>query len=627
MVGDTLEQTGQGRGKNETDKFVKINDEIYVKVAGSNADGSLDVVLKTGGEDVAIQNPLPTNGDSVYEKDIDVANSNIGGFSGSITDLVDNLSSTIVDSSVTNPKEISIKLKRPVDSSNINIFTPSGDFSNVLIQFKDSAGNIVETIDDSGTATKRQFFEYSTTPISWNELVIQFHTTDPVTLGFIQIQKTIHTHSILQALKPDGTTIFIDATAGGNLKFSLEEFDGSLKNNPLPVTEKSKTAFGEVLTGQLSPQFQSSFEYTVNNTDLNTITEVNGGTVTQASGMAVLSTSTSTASTALFQSKQHAKYRPGLGGVDRFTILLANAVAGTEQLQGLADEVGSSQPFKNGYMIGSIGTTFGFHRFQNDTVDTIALANWDDPLDGNGASGATIDQTKLNVFFIQYQYLGAGAIKIYFEKQNGELVLVHTVNYAGLNIEPSVHNPNFHHTMWVNNGATTSNMIMKSSSYAYFVEGKTSFIELHQPLNSSGTRQKTAVTSEVAIFTIRNKSTYASKTNFIDIVMLNAFASIEASSANNLGTARLVKNATLGGTPSYSDINTNNSVMEIDTAGTTLTGGTEIIAAPLAGKNDKAVNNLSSLKIILNPGESLTFAGSSANSATINAGGLWKELF
>jgi hypothetical protein len=49
-----------------------------------------------------------------------------------------------------------------------------------------------------------------------------------------------------------------------------------------------KTAFGELLVGQLSPQFQGSFEYTVNNTDLNTNTTVNGGTVTQASGMGIV---------------------------------------------------------------------------------------------------------------------------------------------------------------------------------------------------------------------------------------------------------------------------------------------------------------------------------------------------
>ncbi len=395
-----------------------------------------------------------------------------------------------------------------------------------------------------------------------------------------------------------------------------------LTNDPL-------TAFGEMLVGQLSPQLQGSFEYTVDNTDLNTNTTANSGTVTQANGMAVLGTSTTLSSTALFQSKQHARYKSGLGGLSRFTALFTSPVAATEQYVGLADETGSSAAFKNGYMIGYDGTTFGIHRFQNDAKFTTPLADCADPLDGTGFTGMDITHTNLNVFGIKYQYLGAGAIDYLIEDDStGNFAVFCTELYANNNTEPSTHNPNFHYTMWVNNKATTDDLILKSSSYSYFVEGKTSFVELHQPENSSGAREKTSVTTEVAIFTIRNKSTYASKTNFIDIVLLGAGASIEASSANNLGNVRLVKNATLGGTPSYSDINTTNSVIEIDTSGTTVTGGKELDVMLLAGKNDSDRVTLIDKEIILNPGDTFTITGSSANSAdAMRALITWRELF
>lgn len=421
-------------------------------------------------------------------------------------------------------------------------------------------------------------------------------------------------------------------TSGGFQKVysGLIDKDGNKVDSsfPLPVSESSKTSFGEVLVGQLYPQFQGSFEYTVNNTDLNTNTVENGGTVTQADAMAVLGTSTTTGSTALFQTKQHAKYRAGLGGVNRFTMENVSNLAGTEQYVGMADERGSSATFKNGYMVGFDGVNFGFHRFQNDVKFTTALSDWDDPLDGTGASGMTIDHTKLNVFFIQFKYLGGGAIKIWVEDEaTGKETVVHTELYANKNTSPSVHNPNFFHTMWVNNGGTTTDIVMKGSSYAYFVEGKTSLIELHQPENSSNIQEKTSVTVEVAIFTIRNKSSYASKTNFIDIQLLKASGSIEANQANNLGNIRLVKNATLGGTPSYADINTTDSVVEIDTDGTTITGGKVIEAELLAGKNDKFSVSLVDDKIILGPGETITFVGESANAATIDGLLVWRELF
>jgi hypothetical protein len=392
---------------------------------------------------------------------------------------------------------------------------------------------------------------------------------------------------------------------------------------PLPLS-----AFGDLRSVVLKPQFQGSFEYTVDNTDLMEQTLSGGGTITQASGMGAVSTSTTTASTAMLTSKQHARYKSGLGGLMRFTALFTSPVAATEQYVGLMDEHGSSAAFENGYVVGYDGTTFGFHRFQNDVKTTVAQASWDDPLDGTGASGMALDQTNLNVFAIQYQYLGAGAINLFIESDTtGELMLVHRINYAGLNTEPSTHNPNFHWHMHVANKATSSNLVVKSSSYAYFVEGDTQFIELHQPQFATGIQEKASVATEVAILTIRNKSTYVAKTNFIDIHIQGIAASIEAGSPNNLANVRVVKNTTLGGTPAYSDINATNSVVELDTAGTTLTGGQELISVPLAGKNDKEARDVGNLRILLNPGETITVSGISANSATIRAGILWRELF
>ena len=429
--------------------------------------------------------------------------------------------------------------------------------------------------------------------------------------------------------------------AGTNgVNVNLRDDSGTVfsAGNPLPViagtggvnvnTDTSRAAFGEQLCAQLSPIIQLSFEYTVDNTHLIENTVANTGTVTQSSAMAVIGTGGTTASTALLRSHRHAKYKVGLDGLTRFTAVFTSPVAGTVQIIGLADEVGSSTYFTNGFMIGYVGTTFGFHRFQNDVLTTVALSAWDDPLDGTGTSGMTIDFTKLNVFQIQFQYLGAGAINVYVESPTtGKFFIAHQIQYANLYTSPSVYNPNFHLIVFSGNGATTSDIILKTASCAYFVEGKTELIETQQPQFCTGIKEKTTVTTEVAIVTIKNKSTYAGKNNFIDILLERFGCSIEASSANNLGSIRLIKNATLGGVPSYADINTTDSVVSFDVAGTTVTGGENIISIPLAGKNDKWVENLVQYKIILGEGETLTIAGLSANSATIDASLLWKELF
>ena len=396
-------------------------------------------------------------------------------------------------------------------------------------------------------------------------------------------------------------------------------------------TEESvpQSAFGDVRTIELSPVFQTSFEYTVTNTEIGTITVTNSGTVTQADAMCVVGTGTTTGSAAEWETVIHTKYRPGLGGLMRFTAMFTDGDAGTEQMVGLADIDGSSESHENGYAVGYSGATFGFFRWQNDVLIHVAQSAWDDPLDGTGATGMTLDTTKLSVWEIRFQYLGGGAIEISVEDDStGKPAIVHTALYSNLNTTPSVHNPNFHMMVHALNGATTSDMIVKSSSLAYFIEGKSKYTELQQPEFSSEEQSKTSVTTEVAIFTIRNKTTYASKTNFIDIILLNIGGSMEASSANNLGSLRLVKNAALGGIPSFADISTTDSVMDIDTAGTTVTGGKTLQSVSLAGKNDRiSEGNLTDYEIILTPGDTLTVAGTSANSATMNSSILWKELF
>lgn len=393
---------------------------------------------------------------------------------------------------------------------------------------------------------------------------------------------------------------------------------------PLPLS-----AFGDLRVINLSPIFQYSFEYTVSNTDLILNTLTNGGTVTQASAMAVVSSSATTASTALLQSVRHAKYMAGLGALLRFSLLLTTGATGTEQYAGITDEVGSSAAFKNGLAVGFDGATFGFHRFVNDTKVTVNQSAFNgDTLDGNGSSGMTIDHTKLNVWQIRYQYLGAGEIELCVENPaTGNFITVHTIQFANSSITPSSFNPNYRFMMFVNNKATTTDIFAKCASCAYFIEGDVEFKELQRPQFGSGERQKTAVTAEVAICTIKNKTTYASKTNFIDALVENIGLSIEASSANNLGKIRLVRNATLGGTPVFNDINTTDSIMSIDTAGTTVTGGKELFTVPLAGKNDRESLNLIEYKIMLLAGDTITVAGSSSNSATINTSLLWKELF
>jgi len=456
-------------------------------------------------------------------------------------------------------------------------------------------------------------------------------TTEATNLS-IQVHYTktsdIHLAHQLNATLIDETeatitrSVLVGATTGGTYKNTSVSGLGGLKVD-MPLS-----AFGDMRTAELSPILQVTFDATVTNTEIGTIEVAGSGAVSQENAMVKVTSGTTTASTAEWETSKHAKYRAGLGGLMRFTAMFTAGIAGTEQMVGIADTEGSSASHKNGYAVGYDGATFGLLRYSNDVLTTVAQSAWDDPLDGTGPSGMTLDPTKLNVYYIQFQYLGAGAIKLWVENDTtGDMFLAHTINYTNQNTVPSVRNPNFHMMAHVLNNATVSNVTCWSACMAFFVEGKSKYTELQQPQFTTGKREKTTVTTEVAIFTIRNKTTYNSLTNYNDIVLQNIQGSIESSGANNLGQVRLVKNATLGGSPSYADINATNSLVDIDVAGTTVTGGTELLYVPLAGKNDKETIDLNPYEFILTPGDTLTVAGLSAASATIDAGLLWKELF
>lgn len=402
---------------------------------------------------------------------------------------------------------------------------------------------------------------------------------------------------------------------------------GTLNPMPVATTSTQQTTFGEVLTGSLSPQIQGTFVYTVDNSTQNTNTTTGSGTVTQSNAKAVISTGTTTGSDAMLQTVSSGHYNAGVGSVARFTAMFTSPVASTEQYIGLMDETGSSETFKNGLAVGYTGTTFGLHRWKNDTLTTVNQEDWLDPLDGSGPSGMTLDHTKLNIFVIRFRYLGAGIIELLLEDSaTGNFILAHRVYYTNRFTEPHSFNPNYRFTIFSDNESTTSDLVVSCASYSYFVEGETRYKDFQTPKFSTPISSKTNITTETNIVTIRNKSTYASKTNFINILINSISVSEEASQPSNQCELRILKNATLGGSPSYSDIDTTDSVIEYDTAGTTITGGTQLGVIFLSGKNDKQNMNYIDLNIIVNPGETLTLAVSSRETATIKASVSWQEL-
>jgi len=180
----------------------RLKDDI-----NSDDDAELGIcIIKTEGSSpenyktVSAQYPLPTDGDSVYSKDIWADESNIGNFSGLITDPFDNLHTTIVDSTANNPKIILIHFQRTIFTSSIGIGATSGDFSNVKIELLGSSGAVRQTIDESADNTKYTSRNFEFAPDATNAVRISFFTADAVSMSNIIARKATSVDARLSAI-------------------------------------------------------------------------------------------------------------------------------------------------------------------------------------------------------------------------------------------------------------------------------------------------------------------------------------------------------------------------------------------------------------------------------------------
>ena len=410
-------------------------------------------------------------------------------------------------------------------------------------------------------------------------------------------------------------SILVGKTSGGAYNnVAIEPVSNALQ------VDIPRSAFGEVEVVQPTPVVQADFVYNVN-ADMVDSTVTGSGTITQANAMAVLQTTAAASSSAKIETKRFLKYRPGQGCHVRGTALFTTGVANSEQLFGGGDS-------QDGLFFGFNGTSFGVMT-RNDGVDTwVPQASWNgDKMDGSGGSsnptGQDLDVTKGNVYQINFQWLGFGLIEFAIEDANtGRFVPVHKIAYANANTVPSLTNPSFPILWSVENTTNTSNITLKGASCCGEIEGK---IEYLGPTNAIGNSKTGVTTTLTNIITIQNKSTYQTITNRTPVNILKYSLSVDGTKPAEF---QIVKNATLGGTPSYTDISTNASVIEYDTAGTTVTGGKAIDFGTLGATGSASEGGTDTTDIIINPGETLTIAVNATQATTDATAAIrWVEDF
>lgn len=380
------------------------------------------------------------------------------------------------------------------------------------------------------------------------------------------------------------------------------------------VEEQGTSAFGVNLASSLQPVVVWSFLQNYLNTRIITSTFTGSGSLTLANSEATIKTGAATSSSAQVQSKRLLRYVSGVGARWKGAGFFSTGKAGSTQMLGIGNT-------EDGFMFGYNGTQFGVNRRINSVDNWTPQSSWNvDKFDGTGISGQILDTTKGNIYGISYQWLGYGRIRFFIQNSlTGHEELVHSINFSNTSVTPSVNTPSLPLLAKVLNTTNNTNVQMTVGSAAGFIEGEFS---AGTDISWGAEGSKTNITTETSILTIRNNLTFNGLSSHA-MVKITGLSSHAMGTGANPYTVRLKLNSTLGGVPSFTNINANSHV-SFDTAGTTVTGGALLFSRRFPRDNGDYINLIPN-GLFLVPGETLTASVESATNIDPHISLTWSE--
>ena len=195
---------------------------------------------------------------------------------------------------------------------------------------------------------------------------------------------------------------------GGDGSTAYDAFGRLRVSNPLTIFDSKNvmsknTLFDESLSGS------GGVTYTANKSTVNlNVTEVSGDKVIR-------------------QSKRVMSYQPGKSLLNLNTFVMNTLTANLKQKVGMFDANNGIFFYADGETLKIVRRTY----VTGSAADTEkSQSEWNgDKLDGTGASGYTLDPTKASILFMDFEWLGMGAVRVGFVI-DGKFIVAHTFKNA-----------------------------------------------------------------------------------------------------------------------------------------------------------------------------------------------------
>jgi hypothetical protein len=317
--------------------------------------------------------------------------------------------------------------------------------------------------------------------------------------------------------------------------------------------------------------FASQFTYNLNPLLFEQITNGSGATISHNStnrDALMTFSSTPTGGKAYMQSFEYLPYQPSKSQLVFVTFNMIAGVSNVLKFAGLSDGTNGIE-----FQLSDTTKQFVVYSASSAGNETVTQLSWNlDTLDGNGASGITLDTSKTQILVIDFQALYVGRVRIGFDI-GGSIVYAHEFLHANIFTYPYLQTAN----LPVRCGMTCTGTVSTTMNFiccAVVSEGGTEDINTFGYTFSQATTAINILnTGYVHMISLRPRTTFNSFVNrsrvaFIDVEIFN--------NGNQAIQWELCVGQLISGTTTYNDVNTTYSSTEYNEAGT-LSGSPAII--------------------------------------------------
>ena len=205
----------------------------------------------------------------------------------------------------------------------------------------------------------------------------------------------------------------------------------NVTTQPVSIDGTNTDAFGRLRVSSPFTLFDSQNRYASDNQFDTSV--VSGGTTTYLPNESTIQLNVNTTSGAevVRQSYRSMPYQPGKGLLCLATFVMATAKTNLRQRVGYFG-------IQNGvyFQVNNTTNSFVLRTYiggsVDDTTRKVDQSSWNgDKLDGTGASGLTLDLTKPQILWMDFEWLGVGSVRCGFII-NGIYIVCHTYNTANV---------------------------------------------------------------------------------------------------------------------------------------------------------------------------------------------------